>query len=411
MPFRDAQLQGSYDMDMSSVAALTFLVWDILITLDQEVDAVWSKPNKFYSKWLFLFVRYFAVVMQIALLFTGTQLALNFHYTESDCIKWYIFQEVGTQLLIAAVEFILLIRRMLIPPSFIHPSPNYSYISLEVHALYDRNRNLTATLFFLFFVENIAMIVTLIKVVSGVRFDATCTVIHSPPTLLIFAVAFVAFETLLFILTLFKFIVALRNGWGRTPVVYLLVRDGTWAFVLIFVSLLLKTPATLCVNAGFYLGEGNSSNAAIAFPWLLSIEAFAGARIVLNLHTLAFDVSADKHGTLDNDGTLSSHIIFTTHPSAANHARTSTVRWDWGGLGGYSYDDRSGHASGSGSRSGGTGTGTVSESYEMTWVANGTGSDRSGTGIHKHCRGASLSASNYTSPTTRSAIYLEGEAI
>ncbi|KAI0290331.1 hypothetical protein B0F90DRAFT_1672015 [Multifurca ochricompacta] len=382
MPFRDAQLQGSYDMDMSSVAALTFLVWDILITLDQEVDAVWSKPNKFYSKWLFLFVRYFAVVMQIALLFTGTQLALNFHYTESDCIKWYIFQEVGTQLLIAAVEFILLIR---------------------LHALYDRNRNLTATLFFLFFVENIAMIVTLIKVVSGVRFDATCTVIHSPPTLLIFAVAFVAFETLLFILTLFKFIVALRNGWGRTPVVYLLVRDGTWAFVLIF--------ATLCVNAGFYLGEGNSSNAAIAFPWLLSIEAFAGARIVLNLHTLAFDVSADKHGTLDNDGTLSSHIIFTTHPSAANHARTSTVRWDWGGLGGYSYDDRSGHASGSGSRSGGTGTGTVSESYEMTWVANGTGSDRSGTGIHKHCRGASLSASNYTSPTTRSAIYLEGEAI
>ncbi|KAI9441081.1 hypothetical protein F5148DRAFT_1379945, partial [Russula earlei] len=25
--------------------ALAFLVWDIVITIDQEVDAVWSKPN------------------------------------------------------------------------------------------------------------------------------------------------------------------------------------------------------------------------------------------------------------------------------------------------------------------------------------------------------------------------------
>ena len=47
-----------------------------------------------------------------SLLFVGTQIALRFHYTESDCIKWYVFQEVGTQLLIAAVEFILIIRGM-----------------------------------------------------------------------------------------------------------------------------------------------------------------------------------------------------------------------------------------------------------------------------------------------------------
>ncbi|KAI0248021.1 hypothetical protein BJV78DRAFT_1076238, partial [Lactifluus subvellereus] len=242
----------------SPVAALTFLVWDIFITLDQEVEAVWSKPNKYYTKWVFLFIRYFAVAMQISLLFAGTQLATNFHYTESDCIKWYIFQEVGTQLLVAAVEFILIIR---------------------VHALYDRNRHITAILFVLFLVENVVMTVTLVKVVPGVRFDAICIVRRSPSDLVIFAVAFVSFETVLFVLTLVKFLVALRNGWGRTPVVYLLVRDGTWAFILIFV--------TLCVNAGFYLGAGNSAIAAIAFPWLLSIESFAGARIVLNLHALS----------------------------------------------------------------------------------------------------------------------------
>ena len=98
------------------------------------------------------------------------------------------------------------------------------------------------------------MMIPLIFVVPGVRFDATCTVVRSPPSLIIFAyghiflttsailiwvlysAAFVSFESVLFILTLIKFVVALRSGWGRTPVVFLLVRDGTWAFMLIFGS-------------------------------------------------------------------------------------------------------------------------------------------------------------------------------
>jgi hypothetical protein len=186
-----------------------------------------------------------------SLLFAGTQLAVNFHYTESDCVKWYIFQEVGTQLLVAAVEFILIIRGM---PLLDLRGPAANVDTLQVHALYDRNRRVTATLFALFLVENVVMIVTLIKVVPEVHFDAICTVIRSPSDLIFFAydyipfnpftiltlalysVAFVSFETVLFVLTLFKFLVALRNGWGRTPVIYLLVRDGTWAFILIFGS-------------------------------------------------------------------------------------------------------------------------------------------------------------------------------
>lgn len=59
--------------------------------------------------------------------------------------------------------------------------------SPQVHALYDRNLSVTVPLVILFFLENLAMIVSLVIVVPGVRFDATCTVIRSPPTLLIFA--------------------------------------------------------------------------------------------------------------------------------------------------------------------------------------------------------------------------------
>ncbi|KAH8986466.1 hypothetical protein EDB92DRAFT_1949136 [Lactarius akahatsu] len=393
MPTQGDQLNDPFKLEL--IAALAFLVWDILITLDQEVEAVWTKPNKFYTKWLFFFVRYFAVAMQVALLFVGTRIAFSLHYTYSDCVKWYVFQEVGTQALIAAVEFILIVR---------------------VHALYDRSRIVTSILVLLFIAENIVMIVTLVRVVPEIGFDRICTVVHSPPRLLLFAVAFVSFETVLFILTLFKFIVALRNGWGRTPVLYLLVRDGTWAFILIFGSRRLSSLSplfshspvlvTLCVNASFYLAAGDSPNSSIAFPWLLSIEAFAGARIVLNLHALSFDVSADSSGSYSGAGALSSHIVFTANPSTANHPRTADRRWDWGGLQESSYDSsRSRSGGGTGTR---IDTGTIAESYEMTWAgASKSDPDASFHRVHRLGKGASTSATNCTSRCTHSDVCAE----
>jgi hypothetical protein len=185
------------------------------------------------------------------------------------------------------------------------------------------------------------------------------------------------------------------------------MRDGTWAFILIFGSpassfliqpLLIRVQlVTLCVNAGFYLGAGNSAISAIAFPWLISVESFAGARIVLNLHNLSLDASTDALGS-SAGGTLSSHLVFTTHPSVANHARTPSVRWDWGGLREYSYDEQTGYATGD------RATGTASESYEMTLTASG-----SGTGVRKHSSNTNGSATDYTSPYTHSDTCIEIE--
>jgi hypothetical protein len=136
--------------------------------------------------------------------------------------------------------------------------------------------------------------------------------------------------------------------------------------------------------------------AAIAFPWLLSIDSFAGARIVLNLHALSFNVSTSSLGTSNGAGTLSSHIVFTTQPSATNYRRTPSVRWDWGGLQEYSYDERLGSGRGTANRSD-KASGTVNESYEMTWTAGA-----SGTGTRKHPSNINGSATEYTSPYTHS---------
>ncbi len=136
--------------------------------------------------------------------------------------------------------------------------------------------------------------------------------------------------------------------------------------------------------------------AAIAFPWLLSIESFAGSRIVLNLHTISSELSTDGPDTTV-DGALSSHIVFTTHSTEeGNRPHTPSVRWDWGGLQGYPHGERSRHTTPSKS-----GTSTTNESYEMTFTAGS-----SSVGNRKHAK-ARTSATQYTTPSTYSGTCVE----
>jgi len=44
----------------------------------------------------------------------------------------------------------------------------------------------------------------------------------------------ILFQTLLFGLTAYKFFTAVRAGWGEIPLIVLLMRDGTWAFAVLF---------------------------------------------------------------------------------------------------------------------------------------------------------------------------------
>ena len=43
-----------------------------------------------------------------------------------------------------------------------------------------------------------------------------------------------AFETVLFVLTIIKFVDAVKQGWGKGPIMQQFVTDGTWAYLLIF---------------------------------------------------------------------------------------------------------------------------------------------------------------------------------
>lgn len=42
----------------------------------------------------------------------------------------------------------------------------------------------------------------------------------------------IGFQAFLFVLTLVNFVKEAKGDWGRTPLAAIIVRDGTWAFLL-----------------------------------------------------------------------------------------------------------------------------------------------------------------------------------
>ncbi|KAI0669051.1 hypothetical protein C8Q78DRAFT_226373 [Trametes maxima] len=67
-----------------------------------------------------------------------------------------------------------------------------------------------------------------------------CFVTSSPTFFKYYWVVSLLFETILFALTMHKFIEAVHHGWGRSSVMQRFVTDGTWAYALIFLVMLVN---------------------------------------------------------------------------------------------------------------------------------------------------------------------------
>ncbi|TFK22090.1 hypothetical protein FA15DRAFT_671903 [Coprinopsis marcescibilis] len=279
-------LEGTQAVGYSSVASLTFLLYDILITFDDEVEAVW--PNRLtLTKMIFFFIRYFPLFLQISTLFIGTP---PFTFTARDCYIWNVYQALASLLIISAVDYILVLR---------------------VFALYAGNKAVKITTTMLYFAEIITISIGLGLSVPEFTFDEYCTILGSPTTFLISAGAPIAFQTVLFALTGWKFFQAARSGWGNVPIINLLMRDGSWAFMLIFLTLLSE--------AALY-GFAPNAYTDILYGWLNTVFAFCGYRILLNLNTLnrpsssgRIRMSRGSSGTRTASLVTGAEMIFTSH--------------------------------------------------------------------------------------------------
>ncbi|EEB99508.1 hypothetical protein MPER_00803 [Moniliophthora perniciosa FA553] len=147
----------------------------------------------------------------------------------------------------------------------------------RIYALYFVNPRIQKLVGICYVFEISVMCVGLGLALPGIRFDEICVVTDVPTGLLFYAGATIIFQTILFGLTLYKFITGIRAGWGNVPIVKLLMRDGTWAFFVLFL---------IIVAESSLYGLENHAFAGVLYSWTLTVYAFCGYRILLISITL-----------------------------------------------------------------------------------------------------------------------------
>ncbi|PFH53852.1 hypothetical protein AMATHDRAFT_136964, partial [Amanita thiersii Skay4041] len=195
-------------------------------------------------------VRYVPMLVQISILLVGSELTPLFHFTPHDCYIWQVFQGVAAITILASVDTILILRST----SISYHSELLLLSSTRVRALYDRNPFIKSSVVVLFVLEMIALCLGLALAIPHIQYDNICLVTHRPLALSIYGYVYetlnsvirllihtvhnsgaaIAFQFIMFLLTVYWFIVALRTGLNRTPLIQILVRDGVWAFFLLF---------------------------------------------------------------------------------------------------------------------------------------------------------------------------------
>ncbi|KAK7462234.1 hypothetical protein VKT23_007838 [Stygiomarasmius scandens] len=322
------------NVSRSFVASLAFLLYDILLTVDEEVELLW-KRNWSLFKFLYFYVRYVPLLLQIPLVLVGTEVTPRFRFTQEDCYGWQIYQGVIAILIMAPADYILVAR---------------------IYALYHTTPSIQILVSIAYVVTIILMSVGLALSLPDIKYDGICHTTDVPRTLLINGGAEVAFQTLLFLLTLFKFIQSLRQeGWsirsfwtksrsafsrssslstslsrgrgrggrrpmgeerrrgsggGGIPIMRMIVRDGTWGFFVLF--------SLVAAQALVYVAD---EEGGILFGWVLSSFSFCAYRILLNLNHIprrSHRLHSRSHSRHRSSYTTTPYISFSNSASATN---------------------------------------------------------------------------------------------
>lgn len=115
-----------------------------------------------------------------SVMFVGTP---PFRFTSQDCYIWNVYQGLASVLIIASVDYILILRGMSMSVVSTHPFDS----CLSVFALYPRNPGIRYFVAALYFSELVTMSVGLGLAVPNLKYDEYCTIVDSPDTFLISA--------------------------------------------------------------------------------------------------------------------------------------------------------------------------------------------------------------------------------
>ncbi|KIJ18151.1 hypothetical protein PAXINDRAFT_110634 [Paxillus involutus ATCC 200175] len=259
------------DANIHCFASLVFLVWDMLITYGAEIEHIWPKPRSSFFKWLYLYLRYFNLLVQIS-----HQVAIpvltNGENHASWCTLWYTYAVVISQVSISAVEVILAVR---------------------VFALFNKSYCIACLLVTFIAAEMVTIAAYGFHAIPEIGPSDACIFTEPPKAILNYSVACIVTQSVLLGLTCFKHLTGLRPGWGRTPLVSLLVRDGSAVYVVMLAF----------VVAIISFCKLEDERTVVMFFWLISFSSVSGCRLIVNMQRL---------GVAQRSRRFSEVFLFTT---------------------------------------------------------------------------------------------------
>ncbi|KAA1467070.1 hypothetical protein DENSPDRAFT_832045 [Dentipellis sp. KUC8613] len=242
------QAQAVSYSDIASAAVITY---DVITTVSDQIDFLQS-IGRTYLRIGYVLVRYLPWLAQIGFLPLDVEGVNRPHWSSTDCRVWGGTQVSMMQFLITTVDAIQMLR---------------------IYVLFRRHTYLLFALYITYTAE-----VLIVCVILGISFhhtgvDQDCVVTRLPRLMMAYWLTPLIFQTILFVLTLCKFLAACRDGWAHKPVVRLFITDGIWAFMILFFSMLLNFVLSYTQHGPY---------AAISFRWLLTVLSFTGTRLLNN---------------------------------------------------------------------------------------------------------------------------------
>ncbi|KAF8624945.1 hypothetical protein AX17_006971 [Amanita inopinata Kibby_2008] len=249
---RATAVQEQETVSMSSVASFVFVFYDILLTFDDEVEIIWSKGRKSWIKWQFLFMRYFALAIQLSNLAVELRITLygDLKLHHHALHHWLIAQVAICFLISSTVEFILMIR---------------------VYALYNKNLYVAVGFALLSVAQIVAMSVGIVRSTRRVAiFDIHSeAILDSYPYL---GIAAIVSQVAIVILTVAKHYKTMQSGMSSS-ILSLVCRDGVSTFFVFILTSSTTVVATI----------SNSVYAPMAYFWFISMLPSTGCRLIINL--------------------------------------------------------------------------------------------------------------------------------
>ncbi|KAJ7249523.1 hypothetical protein B0H12DRAFT_1121999 [Mycena haematopus] len=313
-----------YKANLNAVAALSWLVYDIIVTLDQEVNRMWrakfSVPTFIYFATRYYGLLYMMYDHGLTLCSVSTNYSLPEKVNVSFCRGWGPFEAASVQFLSMAVNALLAIR---------------------IDAFYNRSTRVRVFLVFIYIGINRCFSAEVaFSTLTGI--DSADAQIHpsgvplpgcianSTPRFGLAAwVTNLVYQALCFSLGLYKFFSVFRGDKevSGSRLAMMFVRDGAMFFLmqvsqiypLLHPSDVSRMFGANMVNIILNFGVPKSPLLQICVPWLIATFSVGAPRIILNLKSAAnsrsFTSEFEMH-VRTHDETL----VFASRPE---HRRTT----------------------------------------------------------------------------------------